>query len=68
MSEPKYRFQERVTPWKSFFAWRPVCLWDGRWTWFRKVYRAVYQTKDYLSGPILTELVYIDYAPWRQNT
>jgi hypothetical protein len=33
----------KFTPWRKWFAWRPVKVMDERWTWLRQIYRCELQ-------------------------
>jgi hypothetical protein len=45
---PKYAFADPVGPAERWFAWRPVKLWNGRWTWMRNVWRQAMVVHDHL--------------------
>ena len=38
--------QSQGAKWKSWYAWRPVCI-KGKWYWFTKVYRR--KTNSYVN-------------------
>lgn len=48
---PVFAFGVYVGPTTPWFAWRPVRLWDGRWTWLRHVYRRRVAKRCALPGP-----------------
>jgi hypothetical protein len=51
-----YEFGTPVGPVFSWFAWRPVQLWYGRWVWLQTVRASRIRKHDYLDGP--------DWAFW----
>lgn len=44
-------FAHPVSPWRHWFAWRPVVTWDGRLIWLVPCIRRVLQLKDHISSP-----------------
>jgi hypothetical protein len=46
-----YAFGQLIGPVHRWFAWRPVRLWYGKWTWLQVVVRARVAKKDHLDGP-----------------
>ena len=51
-----------VSPWRWWFAWRPVVTWDGRLCWLVPVMRRLIQKSLYLDGPDFSWSEY--HFPW----
>ncbi len=43
-------FGSPVSPWRKYFAWRPIKTWDNRFVWMRNVNRRLIQKHIYLDG------------------
>ena len=54
-----YAFGQIAGPAHSWFAWRPVRLWYGKWVWLRRLDRARVVKHEYLDGP--------DWEFWTYN-
>lgn len=48
---PVYEFGSYFGPVDTWFAWRPVKLWWGKWVWLRRVERRRVVKHYYLPGP-----------------
>ena len=46
-----YSFGSPIGPIHTWFAWRPVRLWYGKWVWMKPVRRAKILKHWYLNGP-----------------
>jgi hypothetical protein len=46
-----YSFGDPIGRVDTWFAWRPVRLWWGKWVWLRTVHRARICKHTYLHGP-----------------
>lgn len=57
-------FATRVGPWFRWFAWHPVCTLDRGWRWLIPVWRARYQSKLSLPGPIRLWFVHAVDKDW----
>lgn len=55
MSDIKLKFANRVGAWHRWFAWHPDKTYDNRWVWLRFVWRATYQTHDFLYHDSMTK-------------
>ena len=49
--------QQLFSPWRTWFAWRPVRTVAGQLVWLRKIYRRAYE-KDYVTHDDWTRYQY----------